>query len=345
MTVCGAFGADVQPKVLKGHKKGVTSLSVGPGNRLISSSKDGMVKVWNLEKDGIAGPISFNAKHDAMVASAQNGDIAVGLKDHMNSHVFWLSPNGDGGMEQKLIGSHGGDVTGLAFNPKNNNELVSSSQDNTVRLWQKDWQHRPTYLTGHKGPVLSVTFSPNGEQIASGGADKTIRVWNKKTGKEIQRWQAHDGGIDSIAFNPKNENELSSSSSDLTVKLWRVGQKGTPSELAIAKEKIATVSYTPSGDYLVLGAVDGNVYFYDLKNEKIIDKQFKPHKGPISSIKFIDEGQKMITASSVDKDIKVWPTEKFIELLKGAMSLRQLTINSINKSSIDVSRVPPLLLK
>ena len=37
-------------------------------------------------------------------------------------------------------------------------------------------------LKGHKEPVTSVAYSPDGAKIGSGSVDKTIRLWDPATG-------------------------------------------------------------------------------------------------------------------------------------------------------------------
>jgi WD40 repeat protein len=41
-------------------------------------------------------------------------------------------------------------------------------------------------LTGHKGGVTSVSFSPDGKSIASGSEDNTVWLWDVHTGKTLR---------------------------------------------------------------------------------------------------------------------------------------------------------------
>jgi WD40 repeat protein len=52
----------------------------------------------------------------------------------------------------------------------------------------------------HAGPVLCVTFAPDGKTLASGGADKKPRLWDARTGKEATVLEGHTMPVRALAF-------------------------------------------------------------------------------------------------------------------------------------------------
>ena len=46
-------------------------------------------------------------------------------------------------------------------------------------------------LEGHSGPLLCVSFSPDGNCIVSEAGDATIRVWDAKSGKVVHKLEGH----------------------------------------------------------------------------------------------------------------------------------------------------------
>jgi WD40 repeat protein len=54
--------------------------------------------------------------------------------------------------------------------------LATSSEDQTVRLWDAETGQEVLTLRGHTDIVPSVVFSPDGNRLVSAGADGTVQL-------------------------------------------------------------------------------------------------------------------------------------------------------------------------
>uniref|UniRef100_A0A7N4PYQ5 Striatin n=1 Tax=Sarcophilus harrisii TaxID=9305 RepID=A0A7N4PYQ5_SARHA len=136
--------------------------------------------------------------------------------------------------------SHFDGIRALAFHPVEP-VLITASEDHTLKMWnlQKTAPAKkstsldvePIYtFRAHKGPVLCVVMSSNGEQCYSGGTDGLIQGWNT-TNPNIDPYDSYDpsvlrgalmGHTDAVwglAYSGAHQ-RLLSCSADGTLRLW-----------------------------------------------------------------------------------------------------------------------------
>ena len=56
-------------------------------------------------------------------------------------------------------------------------QIISGSDDQTIRIWDFQGNQIGQPFQGHKHGVRAIAFSPDGKQIISGSDDQTLRVW------------------------------------------------------------------------------------------------------------------------------------------------------------------------
>jgi WD40 repeat protein len=78
-----------------------------------------------------------------------------------------------------------GHITDLSFT-HSGHELVSSTIEGEVGLWDVETGTLRHTMTGHDGPVWSVQMSPSDQFALSAGSDGTIRTWDLTSGQQLR---------------------------------------------------------------------------------------------------------------------------------------------------------------
>ncbi|KIK56525.1 hypothetical protein GYMLUDRAFT_106290, partial [Collybiopsis luxurians FD-317 M1] len=197
-------------------------------------------------------------------------------------------------------------VTSVAYSP-NGQYVVSSSWDNTARIWnaQTGLEMREP-LKGHTNRVTSVAYSPNGQYVVTGSYDKTVRIWNAQTDLPVGKpLKGHTNSIASVAYSPDGQYVVSGSL-DETVRIWNV-QTGLQilEPLKGHTNWITSVVYSPDGQYVVSGSYDNTVRIWNTQTGVQVGEPLNGHTDGVTSVAYSPDGHYVVSGSR-DKAVIIW---------------------------------------
>jgi tricorn protease-like protein len=181
----------------------------------------------------------------------------------------------------------------------------------------------PATLTGHKGVIECVTFSPDGKLLASASGDGNVRVWDVTTRKELASLTSDgEGRIYSIRFAPDGKT-LAFGDTEGRLVLWDVQAKKQRRAWTWQWAVVRSVAFSPDGKTLAAAGWvwdtdpdldpdsdtdsddgEGTVRFWSVDTgAKIADLQGQ--KEIIYSLAYTPDGASLVTGSH-DGSVKVW---------------------------------------
>ncbi|MCB0176298.1 MAG: WD40 repeat domain-containing protein [Anaerolineae bacterium] len=214
-------------------------------------------------------------------------------------------------------------ITSVRFSP-DGTQVLTTSEDNSVRLWDVETATEIRRFYGHSRDVLSAAFSPDGKTIVSASGspfnitnepNNTVRLWNTDTGVEIRRFEGHLEKVNSVDFSPDGQT-IVTGSDDLTIRLWNVnsGQEIKRfDDIGIVK----AVTFSPDGQKIASISWDTNVRIWDVVSGKEIH-HFESMNLP-KTVDFSSDGQRIVTVDN--GGINVWNVETGAKLLEIAATL------------------------
>ncbi|KAM3482239.1 hypothetical protein MY8738_004078 [Beauveria namnaoensis] len=153
------------------------------------------------------------------------------------------------------IPAHGEAILAAQFPPQTSSLLATGSGDNTARIMDTDTGTPKYTLSGHKGWVLCVAWSPDGRRLATGSMDKTVRLWDPVTGKAVSggTFSGHAKWVTNMAWEPYHlwrdgTPRLASASKDSTVRVWMVDNGTTEHVLSGHKSSVSCVKWGGTGN-------------------------------------------------------------------------------------------------
>jgi WD40 repeat protein len=138
-----------------------------------------------------------------------------------------------------------------------------------ITLWDAGTGQRLPTLSGHRGGIKSLDFSPDCQRLASTADDRTLRVWDVASGALVYRFEPPRTTLFQAVFSPDGR-YLAVGSGDMD---WE-------------------------GDR-------GDVYLLDAATGQELHT-LSGHTGAVFSVAFTPDGRRLASACTEDKTIKLW---------------------------------------
>ena len=196
---------------------------------------------------------------------------------------------------------HANIVWSVAVSP-DGQTLVSSSGDETIKIWNLRTGALLRTLSGDAGMVLSVAVSPDGQTLVSSSWDKTIKIWNLRTGALLRTLLESSRELWSVAISPDSQT-LASSSGNI-IQIWNLRTGKLLHTRAGHTDAILSVAISPQGYLLATGSQDKTIKIWNLHTGALL-YTLTGHSNRVRSVAFSPDGQ-TLASSSWDKTIKIW---------------------------------------
>ena len=158
---------------------------------------------------------------------------------------------------------------------------------------------------GHKRPVLTAAWSPDGYRIASGGFDTTVQVWGAFAGWPSFIYPFHKDYVWSVAWSPDGTKIASAGGSyDKTVRIWDSTNQNFISTFDDYTDGVNSVAWSPNGKLIATGGYDKFVLIRDpfFQTSTIT---LTGHTDEVKSVAWSPDG-KFIASASFDQTVKIW---------------------------------------
>mmetsp|Transcript_9220 Transcript_9220/g.14272 ORF Transcript_9220/g.14272 Transcript_9220/m.14272 type:complete len:334 (+) Transcript_9220:205-1206(+) len=181
-------------------------------DQIVSGDHSGHVKIWDLSMGKCINAVkpAANTTTKGFIQSVDISDDDQTLVAYSNhAMVYVWNPKGDITSLQpvtKFCAHPSTDATAYSYGlhasiSPDSRSLVTTSSDQTVKLWDTtSWECRST-LQSHTKWVWDAAFCADSSYLVTASSDHTARLWNLRSGDVVRQYNGHPSAVTCVALN------------------------------------------------------------------------------------------------------------------------------------------------
>lgn len=271
------------------HTDSINSLAYSPdGQKVITCADDGKVKVWDVNSgfcvvtftehtSGVTA-CEFAKRGNVLFTASLDGSVrAWDLIRYRNFRTF-TAPS-------RLS------FSSLTVDPSGEIICAGSLESFEIHTWSVQTGQLLDRLAGHEGPVVSLSFAPNGGLLVSGSWDKTVRIWDVFARSQTTESLQLQSDVLCVKFRPDSK-QVAVSTLDGQLSFWSVaealqeggldarrdasgGRKMTDRRTAAnvaGTKSLSTLAYSVDGSCVLAGGSSKYICLYDVESGVLLKK-------------------------------------------------------------------------
>jgi len=289
------------------HTNSVNNVAFSPnGLTLLSCSRDGTVRLWNMKSLTQRDPIRTGHEVTAVDLNIHGTVLAAG--EHKGSIRLWSYPSLKPAAQ---FAGPEGRIVSLRFSPVDPALLVSASGDDAIRFWDVSRATPKRVIMRAQSGLLTLAFSSDGKFLVTGGKDRRVRIWRVSNGKPELEFFCPDA-CTSVAISPPNgsgRSWLAAGCEDGTIAIWHYYSRERRLEPRCTLEGhsagIRSLCFSGDGTVLASGSKDQTIRLWSMAELRLCITTLTGHEGSVQSVCFNPNGSALASGGS-DKTVRLW---------------------------------------
>jgi RNA polymerase sigma factor (sigma-70 family) len=264
-----------------GKGKANYSIAFSPSGKVLAAAgEDGAIRLWEPTTGRLLDELKVDEGVPSSVVFSPDGKLLASAGD---TGTIRLWDAGTGKENRRWMTTMG--RIQIAFSPDGKVLAAGGGLEIDIRRWDTATGREVDPSAGHKGPVLSLQFGPDGNTLFSCGRDLKVWEWDIATSQQrrplfdkplapppsMWHWGATDLSPDgkTLAFSRGKWNAapITDDKQDRAILVWDRAPGKESFVLTGHEEDVASVRLSPDGKFLASGGKDG-IRLWDLPSGK-----------------------------------------------------------------------------